>query len=382
MQATTYNPHKKQFDVSGFNEFKKSEKQYRSYPNRKQNDLIGLLDFSAMSEDELKGHEITVEEIPDIRFNGNGDGVKTLKCYKFDWPQGLMIIKDYVKPIRQLEICREAMNEWVNKPHRTNLFIYEDSYQAEDKPKNEKDILKKIVNDDNRFFFHCAIRWANIGKQYDWPNRCYFNPDAIMIPTIYNLGVDGVNQFELQDYNPEACICNFYDKKDHMGGHLDDGEPDQLHPIISYSFGLSCVFLIGGKTKQQKPHAIRLEGGDIIIMSTESRLSYHGVPRVIENTFDRKRFENELDNVYPNWREEPTEFDVKNDFGLSKNNFKHVLNYLETSRINVNIRQVFLKGEEEQLEKEKLEQEIDITEIKNINNMEPPAEKKIKSDDE
>jgi len=32
-----------------------------------------------------------------------------------------------------------------------------------------------------------------------------------------------------------------------MGGHLDDGEPDQIHPIISFSMGLSCVFLIGGQ---------------------------------------------------------------------------------------------------------------------------------------
>jgi len=130
-----------------------------------------------------------------------------------------MLIKDYVSPIRQLEICKEAMNEWVNKPHRTNLFIYEDSYQEEDKPKNEKEILKKIVNDDERYFFHTAVRWANIGDQYDWANRCYFSKKKQVVPTLYNLGVDGVNQFELMDYNPQAVICNFYDKKDCMGGH-------------------------------------------------------------------------------------------------------------------------------------------------------------------
>jgi alkylated DNA repair dioxygenase AlkB len=31
---------------------------------------------------------------------------------------------------------------------------------------------------------------------------------------------------EINDYNPESTIINFYDKIDHMGGHLDDGEPD------------------------------------------------------------------------------------------------------------------------------------------------------------
>jgi alkylated DNA repair protein alkB family protein 1 len=34
-----------------------------------------------------------------------------------------------------------------------------------------------------------------------------------------------------------------------MGGHLDDGEPDQEHPILSFSLGLSCIFLIGGESK-------------------------------------------------------------------------------------------------------------------------------------
>jgi alkylated DNA repair protein alkB homolog 1 len=135
----------------------------------------------------------------------------------------------------------------------------------------KKTIQRKIINDDNKFFFQTAIRWANIGKQYDWPNRCYFSPNIPLVPTLINLGVDGVNQFEMMDYNPEAVICNFYDKKDQMGGHLDDGEPDQLHPIISYSFGLSCVFLIGGKTKQIKPHTIRLDGGDVLLMSREAR---------------------------------------------------------------------------------------------------------------
>ena len=167
-----------------------------------------------------------------------------------------------------------------------------------------------------------------------------------------------MNQFELQDYTPEAVICNFYDKKDHMGGHLDDGEPDQLHPIISYSFGLSCVFLVGGRKKTVKPHALKLESGDILIMSKEARLCYHGVPRVLEGSFDKERFEKELDLGFEGWREIGVDFDVVNDWKLPKNEFRHVLKYLEGNRVNINIRQVFFKGEEEKiLGEKKLEEE-------------------------
>lgn len=34
-----------------------------------------------------------------------------------------------------------------------------------------------------------------------------------------------------------------------MTGHLDDAEYDQESPIYSFSFGLSCIFLMGGRTK-------------------------------------------------------------------------------------------------------------------------------------
>jgi alkylated DNA repair protein alkB family protein 1 len=49
-----------------------------------------------------------------------------------------------------------------------------------------------------------------------------------------------------------------------MTGHLDDAEKDQTSPIYSFSFGLSCVFLIGGKTKDDKPIAVRLNSGDLM----------------------------------------------------------------------------------------------------------------------
>jgi alkylated DNA repair protein alkB family protein 1 len=49
-----------------------------------------------------------------------------------------------------------------------------------------------------------------------------------------------------------------------MTGHLDDAEVDQLSPIYSFSLGLSCVFLIGGRTKDDKPVSIRLNSGDLL----------------------------------------------------------------------------------------------------------------------
>lgn len=59
-------------------------------------------------------------------------------------------------------------------------------------------------------------------------------------------------------------IVNYYSEKDYMTGHLDDAELDQDSPIYSFSFGLSCIFLIGGRTKDDHPTAVRLDSGDLL----------------------------------------------------------------------------------------------------------------------
>lgn len=67
-----------------------------------------------------------------------------------------------------------------------------------------------------------------------------------------------------KNYYPESAIINYYGEKDYMTGHLDDAEVDQISPIYSFSFGLSCIFLIGGPTKETKPISVRLNSGDLL----------------------------------------------------------------------------------------------------------------------
>jgi alkylated DNA repair protein alkB family protein 1 len=41
------------------------------------------------------------------------------------------------------------------------------------------------------------------------------------------------------------------------------------------------VFLLGGLSVEEKPTAMLIHSGDIIIMSGVSRLCYHGIPRIL-----------------------------------------------------------------------------------------------------
>lgn len=55
---------------------------------------------------------------------------------------------------------------------------------------------------------------------------------------------------------------------------------------IPFSFGQTAIFLLGGKTKEVKPAAMFLKSGDIVVMSKESRLSYHAVPKIVKTNVD------------------------------------------------------------------------------------------------
>lgn len=91
---------------------------------------------------------------------------------------------------------------------------------------------------------------TNLGYQYDWPKRSYPSTKVPVPDTILSMTDKAIKLYQQIsetkiDYRGEAVIVNFYKPKDYMTGHLDDGEIDQVNPIFSFCFGLSCVFLLG-----------------------------------------------------------------------------------------------------------------------------------------
>lgn len=87
-------------------------------------------------------------------------------------------------------------------------------------------------------------------------------------------------------FHAEASIVNYYHMDSTLSGHTDHSEKDLSRPLLSLSFGQSAIFLIGGPTKQVRPKAILLNSGDIVIMSGDSRLAYHGVPKILPHFRD------------------------------------------------------------------------------------------------
>ncbi len=78
-------------------------------------------------------------------------------------------------------------------------------------------------------------------------------------------------------FRPDSCHINRYQARTKLGLHQDRHECDLQQPIVSVSFGLECIFLLGGLQRIDKPRRILLEHGDVIVWGGPSRMRFHGV---------------------------------------------------------------------------------------------------------
>jgi DNA oxidative demethylase len=83
---------------------------------------------------------------------------------------------------------------------------------------------------------------------------------------------------------PQACLVNFYGSDARMGLHQDRDEEDFATPVVSLSLGDTCLFRIGGTTRQGPTRSVRLASGDAVVLGGEARLAFHGVDRIIPGT--------------------------------------------------------------------------------------------------
>ncbi|NMM45069.1 alpha-ketoglutarate-dependent dioxygenase AlkB [Rhodospirillaceae bacterium KN72] len=87
----------------------------------------------------------------------------------------------------------------------------------------------------------------------------------------------------LADYDaePEACLINWYAPDAKMGLHRDTDEDDRDAPVLSISLGDSAVFRIGPPEKGAKTASVKLESGDVCLLTGPARESRHGIDRVL-----------------------------------------------------------------------------------------------------
>jgi alkylated DNA repair protein (DNA oxidative demethylase) len=64
-----------------------------------------------------------------------------------------------------------------------------------------------------------------------------------------------------------------------------DGDERAPDPVVSISLGAPCLFRLGNPQTRGRPWTdIELRSGDLLVFGDESRLAYHGVPRLLPHT--------------------------------------------------------------------------------------------------
>ena len=166
--------------------------------------------------------------------------------------------------------------------------------------------------------FH-SLRWASLGFHYDWTGRRYSAAAQSPFPPSLSALASSLSAAVSVPLVPSAAIVNFYTEHSRMACHLDNAELTAAHPIVSISIGQSAVFLLGSTTRCTAPTALWLRSGDVMLMAGDSRLCYHGVPRVVKDV---------------DWSS------TERLQGMDDEELQRVTEYLQSHRINLNVRQV------------------------------------------
>lgn len=100
-------------------------------------------------------------------------------------------------------------------------------------------------------------------------------------PEIPGRLLDVWEQVSSYDHLPEACLLNLYRQSAKMGLHQDTDEDALDAPVVSISLGDTAVFRIGGTSRKDRTKSFKLLSGDVLVLAGASRLSHHGIDRVI-----------------------------------------------------------------------------------------------------
>ncbi|KAK6930810.1 Alpha-ketoglutarate-dependent dioxygenase AlkB-like [Dillenia turbinata] len=351
-------------DETDRTEFRKAEKKYKLYYDN----------TSKSSKKKKQPRKVDLSEVLDFNsilesFNQTGEtpsGIFPLQCdiglpvFCLKNRPGFYFIPGALSIEEQCKWIRESLINFPQPPNRTNhnaiygpisnlfvaakegrVLVKKETAAADENSDRNNDMMDEIKwefseepvtslgGDSNKFVPASTIlqklRWSTLGLQFDWSKRNY----NVSVP--HNKIPDALGQLAQrmaspampagEKFQPEAAIVNFFGLGDTLGGHLDDMEADWSKPIVSMSLGCKAIFLLGGKSRQDPPLAMFLRSGDVVLMAGEARECFHGVPRIFTDEQNAEiapldlQFSKEVDHCF--------------------------LEYIRTSRININVRQVF-----------------------------------------
>ncbi|XP_068451588.1 nucleic acid dioxygenase ALKBH1 [Clinocottus analis] len=183
------------------------------------------------------------------------------------------------------------------------------------------------------------LRWVTLGYHYDWETKTYSASHYTPFPAdLHSLSFQITSACGFPGFNAEAGILNYYRSDSSLGIHVDESELDHSRPLLSFSFGKSAIFLLGGTRRQDPPTAMYMHSGDVMVMSGQSRLLYHAVPRIVAAPQGHPALEVSGCGPASSLHDSVVE-------PLSEQDWAVCSRYTHNSRVNVTVRQVLGPGQ-------------------------------------
>ncbi|KAF3844302.1 hypothetical protein F7725_007465 [Dissostichus mawsoni] len=282
--------------VRGEDAFKKVFKFYkRKSPPPDFSDIVpAVLDLSAVSDSEAARAGL--------------QPVKSWRAFGLQGYPGFIFISNPFLRGSQPFWIRQCLKTYPQKPNVCNLDMHMSLSDTQDiwgqsvhglssSPSGKRE-PKTLLE---------RLRWVTLGYHYNWDTK--------------------------------AGILNYYRHDSSLGIHVDESELDHSRPLLSFSFGQSAIFLLGGVRREDPPTAMYMHSGDVMVMSGQSRLFYHAVPRIIPGPQGQTALEME------GCRLAFSSQDSTLGGVLSEEDWVLCTRYIQSSRLNVTVRQVLGPGQ-------------------------------------
>ncbi|KAG8562011.1 hypothetical protein GDO81_015559 [Engystomops pustulosus] len=302
-------------------------------------DLSGVVGVP-FGESRLRTVELSVGSVSDQDAANVGlQPPRQWSAYHVDGYPGFLFISNPFLPGWQHHWVRQCLKLYPKKPNVCNLDLHMSLDNASDlwsssqaqlrnkspKRRSEKTLLEKL-------------RWVTLGFHYNWDTKKYYREHQSPFPMDLAALSHCVSlACGFSSFKAEAGILNYYHMDSSLGIHVDESELDHSSPLLSFSFGQSSIFLLGGLSRDVAPTPMMMHSGDIMVMSGASRLLYHAVPRILRHPGG---------GDLPPCFSLPPSSDVSSPLidPCSPSDWEVCKSYLQSSRINMTVRQVLEEG--------------------------------------
>ncbi|KAJ8341224.1 hypothetical protein SKAU_G00335150 [Synaphobranchus kaupii] len=319
-------------------------KLFKFYKRRKPPpDFSDVIDFSkGLRNEKVFNTELSPTAVSenDARLAGL-QPVQEWKAFGLEGYPGFIFISNPFLPGTQQHWVKRCLKVYPRKPNVCNLDMHMSASETERIWESSIQLMRsKISGKREPKTLLEKLRWVTLGYHYNWDTKTYSAEQHTPFPAdLRALSKHVAAACGFPAFTAEAGILNYYRSDSSLGIHVDESELDHTRPLLSFSFGLSAVFLLGGAKREDPGTAMFMHSGDIMVMSGPSRLLYHAVPRIVDAS-PGAPLPPPLQRG-PD-RDPPTDSLAQR---VNEEDWAACTRYIQASRINMTVRQVLGPGQ-------------------------------------